>query len=290
MKKVIGMALAALLIICCGSRQSAVGTNTKSDSSKLAPAKAVKHLEAGKSAKYYLDHARWGNTDGYLNLARCYRDGIGVERNFYRSLALITTLQNFDGKFDSDAFYRELPDDDLMRMYYECVNQIGRQEQKPYIGEVAERLIEKGNPDGFALKGVMALEGGRIEESDSLFALAMSEQSFLGVMLYPLIHQEEDEVEYNPELMELVASNMPFIYCQLGDYYSGRETGETIDFNKAVELYRKAEEQACLHRKGAEWLLLQILEKKVKPADNTEVERLMSLNRQQINDSIIMLP
>ena len=167
MKKVIGMALAALLIICCGSHQQAVGTNTKSDSSKLAPAKAVKHLEAGKSAKYYLDYARWGNTDGYLNLARCYRNGIGVERNFYRSLALITTLQNFDGKFDSDAFYRELPDDDLMRMYYECVNQIGRQEQKPYIGEVAERLIEKGNPDGYALKGVMALEGGRIEESDS---------------------------------------------------------------------------------------------------------------------------
>ena len=100
MKKVIGMALAALLIICCGSHQTAVGTNTKSNSSKLAPAKALKHLEAGKSAKYYLDYARWGNTDGYLNLARCYRDGIGVERNFYRSLALITTLQSFDGKFD----------------------------------------------------------------------------------------------------------------------------------------------------------------------------------------------
>ncbi len=62
------------------------------------------------AADYYMRGAKLGDADAQLGLARCYRDGIGVEKNLQKALPLYVEASNHgstDAAYDLGILYRD---------------------------------------------------------------------------------------------------------------------------------------------------------------------------------------
>ena len=76
-------------------------------------------------------------------------------------------------------YLSNLPDDDNTRMTFKAIESLNdRQKEKGM--ELAERLIEKGFVDGYALKGYAFMVMGDTIEAKRLAALAAEQGSSLG--------------------------------------------------------------------------------------------------------------
>lgn len=83
MKKCIILFMVAILASCSDTQLAESIADVKE--SELVKENATGSAEI----KALVERARWGDGQAYLQLADCYRDGIGVKKNFLGMLAMV---------------------------------------------------------------------------------------------------------------------------------------------------------------------------------------------------------
>lgn len=65
-----------------------------------------------------LNRARWGDSSAYLKLADCYRDGVGVKRDFFSMLTMVNMAKSRGANIRVDDYIHGLPDGDAYKQLF----------------------------------------------------------------------------------------------------------------------------------------------------------------------------
>ena len=276
MKKFIVLTILAMLMASC-SEQHLLDDYVSKTSAQLS------EQEPSQTGivNSYLEKARWGDGDAFLNLAKCYHDGIGVKSDFMGTLTMLMMADQYGVPNHSiEDYLMSLPDTDHTKMIFEAIAKLDRKNILP-TDSIVENLIENGSADGYALKGVVQVErGDTLGGQQSIKKGAEMGSSFAELLLCAFPAEETGYGKYvNIEMLRNMSSRSPVANKLLGDIYSGYNYGETanIDESLAAIYYKKADEQGCLGKRPARWLINYYDRNGIK-IDAKELERLQILS------------
>ena len=211
-------------------------------------------LSAANEFKALVEQARWGDSQAFLKLADCYRDGKGVEKDFAGMLCMLALADEFGGsRHQIEDYLKEMPEGSDFGMIFGVAEKI-KDKQVEEARVMSEQLISKGVPEGYFVQGIMAIESG-----DTLGGLRLMEQaaslgSNLGNLMLCL---PEFQGGKKPDMEKLAerAEKMPIINNLLATRYLGHDGENEYNDQMAAHYYLKADEHACLDSRGARWLL-----------------------------------
>ena len=89
MKKVLYFLVAMLMASC--SEQHLLDDYVSQASAQLSE----QEISQTGIVNSYLEKARWGDGDAFLNLAKCYHDGIGVKSDFMGTLTMLMMADQY---------------------------------------------------------------------------------------------------------------------------------------------------------------------------------------------------
>ena len=200
-----------------------------------------------------LYQARWGDGSAYLKLADCYRDGIGVKKDF---LGMITMahMAEWRGAINRmDDYIYGLPDGHEYKTLFLLLD-----DYKSYIQEgtdsVEHMLCNNDSPEAKTLLGIITIDKGDTISGINMVKDAAEQGCSLAELLLT-IPEWKGRLRADATNLAIIAHRVPLANLILGDlYYEPDENGKS---NKqlAVEYYMKAEEHAVLGRHGAERVL-----------------------------------
>lgn len=200
-----------------------------------------------------LYQARWGDGSAYLKLADCYRDGIGVKKDF---LGMITMahMAEWRGAINRmDDYIYGLPDGHEYKTLFLLLD-----DYKSYIQEgtdsVEHMLCNNDSPEAKTLLGIITIDKGDTISGINMVKDAAEQGCSLAELLLT-IPEWKGRLRADATIFAIIAHRVPLANLILGDlYYEPDENGKS---NKqlAVEYYMKAEEHAVLGRHGAERVL-----------------------------------
>ena len=200
-----------------------------------------------------LYQARWGDGSAYLKLADCYRDGIGVKKDF---LGMITMahMAEWRGAINRmDDYIYGLPEGHEYKTLFLLLD-----DYKSYIQEgtdsVEHVLSNNGSPEAKTLLGIITIDKGDTISGINMVKDAAEQGCSLAELLLT-IPEWKGRLRADATNLAIIAHRVPLANLILGDlYYEPDENGKS---NKqlAVEYYMKAEEHAVLGRHGAERVL-----------------------------------
>ena len=200
-----------------------------------------------------LYQARWGDGSAYLKLADCYRDGIGVKKDF---LGMITMahMAEWRGAINRmDDYIYGLPEGHEYKTLFLLLD-----DYKSYIQEgtdsVEHMLCNNASPEAKTLLGIITIDKGDTISGINMVKDAAEQGCSLAELLLT-IPEWKGRLRADATNLAIIAHRVPLANLILGDlYYEPDENGKS---NKqlAVEYYMKAEEHAVLGRHGAERVL-----------------------------------
>ena len=200
-----------------------------------------------------IEKARWGDGQAFVKLADCYRDGKGVKRDFVGMLAMLAQADDYCGISNMNDYLKTLPEGSDFKLISDAVDNY----EKKNLDEatsIFEQLTANGSPDGYAIQGIITMERGDTLEGVRLMEQAASAGSTFAVVLqcFP-----DWRGATNPDLGKLAAlsDSIPFVNTILGKIYSGSEDEKLQNDQLAAHYFLKADEKACLGKRGARWLL-----------------------------------
>ena len=156
--------------------------------------------------------ARWGDGNAYLKLADYYVNGQnGTRPDFMATISMLNMAREYGAIGSPGEYISNLPEDDNTRMAFEAMESINNRQKEKGM-ELAERLIEKGCVDGYALKGYAFMVMGDTIEAKRLAALAAEQGSSLGKVLGYVIPYEQKGEMHDESLMLPVAESIPIFY------------------------------------------------------------------------------
>ena len=207
----------------------------------------------------YLEKARWGDGDAFLNLAKCYHDGIGVKSDFMGTLTMLMMADQYGVPNHSiEDYLMSLPDTDHTKMIFEAIAKLDRRNILP-TDSIVENLIANGSADGYALRGVVQVErGDTLGGQQSIKKGAEMGSSFAELLLSVFPIPEDGKAKsLNVDVLKKLSDRSPMANKLLGDIYSGYLYGdaEEIDDLQAAEYYLKADAHGCLGKHPARWLI-----------------------------------
>ena len=191
------------------------------------------------------EQARMGDGQAYLQLARCYHDGFGVEHDFLAMWTMAKMAVQYGAISRSEDFLADYAPDDPDRILMEAMQDTGRRHSKEILKKT-ETLDSRNKAYAALIKGCLALTDNRKEEAMDLLRLASADGCVLADMAIAL-NERGSEAVYD------FADRMPMLYCAIA---RGRIT---TDFSPAEEeqvahYYRLADEHLCLDDIGVRWL------------------------------------
>lgn len=254
MKKFIILVIVAMFIASC-SEQQFYGEFSNKNAVSLNEQK----LSESALLNSYLEKARWGDGNAYLKLAECYHDGIGVKSDFMGTLTMLMMADQYGATNHSiEEYLRSLPDNDNTIMMFEAFLKMNRKNTLQ-ADSIVKVLIAKGSADGYAIKGVLQVErGDTIGGQESIQTGAKMGSIFAELLLcvYPAFETGKERL-LTIERLKNMSDRSPIANKLLGDIYSGFEYDETsyIDEPLAAMYYKKADEQGCLGKRPARWLI-----------------------------------
>lgn len=203
-----------------------------------------------------LEQARWGNSDAYLKLAEFYHDGIGVKADFMGMLSMLAMAEQY-GVSDKaiSSYLSGLPKTDNTKMIVEAFANFDRKSMHR-TDSITDILIANGSAEGYVLKGILQMERG-----DTLGAkLAIQESaemgsSFAKILLCAVPSPGEKHKDFDIDMLKSLSPDIPIANILLGDMYSGYEIGCVEDEHLAAYYYGKADEQGCLGKRHARYLI-----------------------------------
>ena len=234
MKKYLFLMVAVVLAGCA---DQTLVENVAGEKAEQALASEMKALK---------EKARWGDSQAYLKLADCYRDGKGVKKDFVGMLTMATLANDYSDTNQMDACLEAVPEDSEYKLLVDCIH-LFEQNQMDEARPLIEQAIANGSPDGYTLKGVTVLERGDSLEAKRLFELAAEKGSSLAELLLCL--SGGSGMNPNTEKLAALTDKIPWVYNILAGEYASKN-----DDASAAYYYLKADKEACLTRFGARWL------------------------------------
>ena len=235
-----------------------------------------------------LEQARWGNSDAYLKLAGFYHDGIGVKADFMGMMSMLAMADQYGASPKStDSYLLSLPETDNTKLIIEAFASLDRKNTYK-TDSLTEILIANGSAEGYALKGILQIErGDTLGGKQTIQTSADMGSSFARLLLCAVPTPGSKNNTLDMDVLKDLSVSTPLASKLLGDYYSGYEKGYTEDEHLAAYFYKKADEQGCLGKRPARYLI-NYYERNGINIEPKEMERLRILSGN--TDSDVYIP
>lgn len=227
----------------------------------------------------YTEKARWGDVTGYMNLAKCYHDGVGVKADlisFYTMLDLVMRQGHADM---AHAYLDSLPADDSMKMMLDVFSHIDFDDQAS-IDSIAKALSGSNLMDGQLFHGLSQMNMGDTIGAFYTFQEVAEKGSFLAELLLSVTPRPGEAKNKTVKLERLAAlcDRYPVVSKLVADLYVEEYPSDAEYTNKAARYYQMADKHGFLDKGQARWLLEYYTQEGI-PIDDKERERLETLAR-----------
>lgn len=221
-----------------------------------------------------VERARWGDGQAYLQLADCYRDGIGVKKNFLGMLAMVEQAREHGAIHSEKEYMTQIPDDNDIKRFCNLMDKSCSQLIEEEDSIIAQ-LATSDNPDVLAIYGALRVESGDSIRGFEIIRDASERGSDFAALLNAL---PDWKVNIQPDNMKLeqLAERIPLVYKLLGKLSLKPDENGIIDERKVAYYYMKADEHALLSQREAKWLLAYHKDVSIPELTDSDVKRLES--------------
>ena len=247
MKKCIILFMVAILASCSDTQLAESIADVKES-------ELVKENATGSAdIKALVERARWGDGLAYLQLADCYRDGIGVKKNFLGMLAMVEQARVHGAIHDEMEYVTKIPEDNDIKRFCDLMDKSCSQliEEKD---SVMVQLATIDSPDVLAMYGVLCVESGDSIRGFEIIKDASERGSDFAALLNALLDWKGN-IQPDKMKLEQLAERIPLAYKLLGKLSLKPDENGIVDERKVAYYYMKADEHALLSRREARWLL-----------------------------------
>ena len=268
MKKCIILFMAAILASCSDTQLAESIADVKES-------ELVKENATGSAdIKALVERARWGDGQAYLQLADCYRDGIGVKKNFLGMLAMVEQARVHGAIHDEMEYVTKIPEDNDIKRFCDLMNKSCSQliEEKD---SVMVQLATIDSPDVLAMYGVLCVESGDSIRGFEIIRDASERGSDFAALLNALLDWKGN-IQPDKMKLEQLAERIPLAYKLLGKLSLKPDENGIFDERKVAYYYMKADEHALLSQREAKWLLAYHKDVSIPELTDSDVKRLES--------------
>ena len=271
MKKCIILFMTAILASCSDTQLAESIADVKE--SELVKENAT----GGAEIKALVERARWGDGQAYLQLADCYRDGIGVKKNFLGMLAMVEQARVHGAIHDEMEYVTKIPEDNDIKRFCDLMNKSCSQliEEKD---SVMVQLATIDSPDVLAMYGVLCVESGDSIRGFEIIRDASERGSDFAALLNALLDWKGN-IQPDKMKLEQLAERIPLAYKLLGKLSLKPDENGIVDERKVAYYYMKADEHALLSQREAKWLLAYHKDVSIPELTDSDVKRLESFIR-----------
>lgn len=271
MKKCIILFMVAILASCSDTQLAESIADVKE--SELVKENATGSAEI----KALVERARWGDGQAYLQLADCYRDGIGVKKNFLGMLAMVEQARVHGAIHDEMEYVTKIPEDNDIKRFCDLMNKSCSQliEEKD---SVMVQLATINSPDVLAMYGVLCVESGDSIRGFEIIRDASERGSDFAALLNALLDWKGN-IQPDKMKLEQLAERIPLAYKLLGKLSLKPDENGIVDERKVAYYYMKADEHALLSQREAKWLLAYHKDVSIPELTDSDVKRLESFIR-----------
>ena len=268
MKKCIILFMVAILASCSDTQLAESIADVKE--SELVKENANGSAEI----KALVERARWGDGLAYLQLADCYRDGIGVKKNFLGMLAMVEQARVHGAIHDEMEYVTKIPEDNDIKRFCDLMNKSCSQliEEKD---SVMVQLATIDSPDVLAMYGVLCVESGDSIRGFEIIKDASERGSDFAALLNALLDWKGN-IQPDKMKLEQLAERIPLAYKLLGKLSLKPDENGIVDERKVAYYYMKADEHALLSQREAKWLLAYHKDVSIPELTDSDVKRLES--------------
>ena len=268
MKKCIILFMVAILASCSDTQLAESIADVKE--SELVKENATGRAEI----KALVERARWGDGQAYLQLADCYRDGIGVKKNFLGMLAMVEQARVHGAIHDEMEYVTKIPEDNDIKRFCDLMDKSCSQliEEKD---SVMVQLATIDSPDVLAMYGVLCVESGDSIRGFEIIKDASERGSDFAALLNALLDWKGN-IQPDKMKLEQLAERIPLAYKLLGKLSLKPDENGIVDERKVAYYYMKADEHALLSQREAKWLLAYHKDVSIPELTDSDVKRLES--------------
>ena len=268
MKKCIILFMVAILASCSDTQLAESIADVKE--SELVKENATGSAEI----KALVERARWGDGQAYLQLADCYRDGIGVKKNFLGMLAMVEQARVHGAIHDEMEYVTKIPEDNDIKRFCDLMDKCCSQliEEKD---SVMVKLATINSPDVLAMYGVLCVESGDSIRGFEIIRDASERGSDFAALLNALLDWKGN-IQPDKMKLEQLAERIPLAYKLLGKLSLKPDENGIVDERKVAYYYMKADEHALLSQREAKWLLAYHKDVSIPELTDSDVKRLES--------------
>ena len=271
MKKCIILFMVAILASCSDTQLAESIADVKES-------ELVKENATGSAdIKALVERARWGDGQAYLQLADCYRDGIGVKKNFLGMLAMVEQARVHGAIHDEMEYVTKIPEDNDIKRFCDLMDKSCSQliEEKD---SVMVQLATIDSPDVLAMYGVLCVESGDSIRGFEIIKDATERESDFAALLNALLDWKGN-IQPDKMKLEQLAERIPLAYKLLGKLSLKPDENGIVDERKVAYYYMKADEHALLSQREAKWLLAYHKDVSIPELTDSDVKRLESFIR-----------
>ena len=236
---------ALVLLASCSERQLVEDVAAK--------AKVTVAASPEDSVASLLNRARWGDTSAYLKLADCYRDGVGVKRDFFSMLTMVNMAKSRGANIRVDDYIHGLPDGDAYKQLFLLMDRY-KWSTEENNDSVVQALRATGSMEANALLGIIAFDQGDSISATNLFN-ASAEQGCTLAELMLAVPDKPGPSTIDTIRLCAIAERVPIAYSMLGDIYWKPDENGNTNMPLAVKFYMEAEKHGVLEEQGANRVL-----------------------------------
>ena len=266
MKKCIILFMAAILASCSDTQLAESIADVKES-------ELVKEDANGNAViNALVERARWGDGQAYLQLADCYRDGIGVKKDFLGMMVMVEQARAHGAIHDEKEYMAQIPDDNDIKRFCNLIDKSSDQLREGKDSIMAQ-LATIDSPDAHALFGVLCVESGDSIRGFEIIRDASERGSDFAALLNAL-PDWKGNIQPDKMKLEQLAERIPLAYKLLGKLSLKPDENGIIDERKTAYYYMKADEHALLSRREARWLLAYHKDVGIPQLTESDVKRL----------------
>ena len=224
-----------------------------------------------------VERARWGDGQAYLQLADCYRDGIGVKKDFLGMMVMVEQARAHGAIHDGKEYMAQIPDDNDIKRFCNLINKSSDQLREGKDSIMAQ-LATIDSPDAHALFGVLCVESGDSIRGFEIIRDASERGSDFAALLNAL-PDWKGNIQPDKVKLEQLAERIPLAYNLLGKLSLKPDENGMIDDRRVAYYYMKADEHALLSQREARWLLAYHQDVGIPQLTESDVKRLEAFIR-----------
>lgn len=234
--------------------------------------KLVEKSDANAKINALIEKARWGDGQAYLQLADCYKDGIGVQKDFLGMMSMVAQARAHGAINNENDYLMRIPDDNDFKRCFDLMDKSGS-ELREGKDTIMAQLAAMDNPDALALYGIVSIENGDTTGGFETIRRAADNGSNFAALLNTL-PDWKGEIRPDKAKLEQIAERIPIAYKLLGELCLDPDENGNIDEMQAACYFLKADKHALLSKREARWLLDYYRDGGIVQLNDEDVRRL----------------